>query len=123
MIRAALASLLVPTWGIYSGYELCENVPVHEGSEEYRDSEKFELKPRNWNAPGHLRDFITRLNAARNDNAAFRRLRKIEFIEIKNEQMIAWTRFDDARQNVMIMVATLDPYKPQDGWLRLPLGV
>jgi starch synthase (maltosyl-transferring) len=121
MIRAALASTLVPTWGIYSGFELCENTPLHGGSEEYLDSEKFEIRPRDWAAPGNIRDFIGRLNAARIENTAFRRLPNIEFADIKNDQMIAYARFNDDRTNIVIVVVTLDPTRPQDAWLRLPL--
>lgn len=121
MIRAALAATMSPTWGIYSGFELCEGAPLHAGSEEYLDSEKFEIRPRDWSAPGNIRDYIGRLNAARNDNAAFRKLANITFADVKNEQMIAFARFSDDFKNVVIVVVNLDPKKPQDAWLRLPL--
>ena len=121
MIRAALAATLSPTWGIYSGFELCEGTPLHEGSEEYLDSEKFEVRPRDWSAPGNIRDFIGRLNVARNENAAFLKLGNIVFADIKNEQMIAFARFNEDKTNVVIVVVNLDPKKSQDAWLRLPL--
>jgi hypothetical protein len=69
-IRAALAATLSTSWGIYSGYELCEGTPL-PGREEYLDSEKYQLKVRDWNKPGNIKAFITRLNRARLDHPAF----------------------------------------------------
>ncbi|MFG3662600.1 alpha-1,4-glucan--maltose-1-phosphate maltosyltransferase, partial [Streptomyces sp. NPDC047706] len=63
--RAVLAATLSPTWGVYSGYELCENVPLREGSEEYLDSEKYQLKPRDWDDPDSIAPLITQLNTIR----------------------------------------------------------
>ncbi|MBO7941172.1 alpha-1,4-glucan--maltose-1-phosphate maltosyltransferase, partial [Streptomyces sp. S9] len=64
-LRAVLAATLSPTWGIYSGYELAENTPLRPGSEEYLDSEKYQLKPRDWDTPDTLAPLITRLNDIR----------------------------------------------------------
>ena len=61
MIRAVLAATLSSVYGIYSGFELCENAAL-PGREEYLDSEKYQLKERDWDAPGNIKDWITRLN-------------------------------------------------------------
>ena len=66
-VRLLLAATLLPLYGIYSGFELCENVPVREGSEEYLDSEKYQLRPRDYDAPGNINADIQRLNAIRRD--------------------------------------------------------
>jgi len=120
-IRAALAATLSPTWGIYSGFELCENAPV-PGSEEYMDSEKFEIKPRDWNAPGNIKATITRLNAARRDNAALRKLSNITFADVQNDRVIGYVKTSEDRSNTVIAVISLDPHDPQASWLRLPLA-
>jgi hypothetical protein len=64
MIRVALAATLSPLYGIYSGYELCENEAL-PGREEYLDSEKYQYKERDWNAPGNIKEYVTKLNAIR----------------------------------------------------------
>ena len=69
-VRLILAATLSASYGIYSGFELCENVPVRPGSEEYLDSEKYEIKPRDWNQPGNLKELIARVNAIRRDHPA-----------------------------------------------------
>ncbi|MBV9080885.1 MAG: alpha-1,4-glucan--maltose-1-phosphate maltosyltransferase [Elusimicrobia bacterium] len=120
LIRATLAATMAPTWGIYSGFELCENDAV-TGTEEYLNSEKFEIKPRDWNLPGNIKDYIGRLNAIRNENVALQQLRNIEFFETKSDAIIGYARFSDDRSNVLINVVSLDPYQPRDTWLRLPL--
>ena len=86
-IRAVLASLLSPSWGMYAGYELFEHV-ARPGAEEYLDNEKYELRPRDWaaaEAQGRsLAPFVARLNAVRRDNPALRRLRNLRFHDIDN---------------------------------------
>ena len=64
-VRAVLASMLSPAWGVYAGYELYEHVPVRQGSEEYLDSEKYQLRPRDWNRPDSLAPYLTMLNRVR----------------------------------------------------------
>ncbi|MGH2756536.1 MAG: alpha-1,4-glucan--maltose-1-phosphate maltosyltransferase, partial [Actinomycetota bacterium] len=78
-IRLVLASLLSPSYGIYSGFELCENVPVKEGSEEYLNSEKFELRPRDWKKGPNLIGYITRINDVRKKHPALERLTNLTF--------------------------------------------
>src|SRR6185437_13841722 len=73
-VRLLLAATMSPLYGIYSGFELAENVPVRPGSEEYLDSEKYQIRVRDWNAPGNLNGDIALLNAIRRSNAALQRM-------------------------------------------------
>src|SRR4029434_2638705 len=77
-IRAVLAAMLSPTWGVYSGYELFEHVAVRPGSEEYLDSEKYQYRPRNWNQPS-LAGYLGRLNDIRRAHVALHWLRNLRF--------------------------------------------
>ncbi|MCP2339893.1 alpha-1,4-glucan--maltose-1-phosphate maltosyltransferase [Actinomadura rupiterrae] len=95
-IRAVLAALLAPAWGVYSGYELIENVPVRPGSEEYRDSEKYQYKPRDWEATESeglsIAPLITRLNAFRRAHPALHRLRNLRFHHVDQPEFIAFSK-------------------------------
>ncbi len=120
--RLVLAATLSPSYGIYSGYEHCESVPVHEGSEEYLDSEKYELKQRRLDGP--LLPLVKRLNAIRRENPALQRLEGVDFLETENDQLIAYIR--RAEGNVVLVCVNLDPKAEQEGvvvvpvWLGLP---
>ncbi|GAA4088690.1 alpha-1,4-glucan--maltose-1-phosphate maltosyltransferase [Actinomadura miaoliensis] len=95
-IRAILAALLSPTWGVYSGYELIENVPVRPGSEEYRDSEKYQYRPRDWEAAERegrsIAPLITRLNAFRRGHPALHRLRNLRFHHVDQPELICFSK-------------------------------
>ena len=78
-MRLALAATLSSVYGIYSGYELCENAAV-PGTEEYLDSEKYEIKVRDWNAPGNIREYVTRLNRIRRENPALHEYRNLRLL-------------------------------------------
>jgi starch synthase (maltosyl-transferring) len=118
-IRAVLAALMSPSWGLYSGYELCEHVAVREGSEEYLDSEKYQYRPRNWDDPSSLAPYITRLNEIRRNHAGFRRLRSIWFHTVSDDNLIAFSRVGPGRTDPVLTVVNLDPYSAQAGetWL------
>ncbi|MCE7007189.1 DUF3416 domain-containing protein [Kibdelosporangium philippinense] len=117
-LRAALAATLSPSWGVYSGYELYEHQAVREGSEEYLDSEKYELRPRNLeDAP--LRPWLTRLNEIRRALPALRQLRTLRFHHVDNDALIAYSKTDPATGNVVICVVTLDPINVQEGTVTL----
>jgi starch synthase (maltosyl-transferring) len=94
--RAVLAATLSPTWGMYSGFELCENTPVREGSEEYLHSEKYELRPRDWaraEAEGRsLAPLITRLNQLRRRHPALQHLRNLRFHHSDNDSVIVYSK-------------------------------
>jgi starch synthase (maltosyl-transferring) len=110
-IRAVLASMLTPSWGLYAGYELYEHV-ARPGAEEYVDNEKYELKPRDWaaaEAAGQsLAPYLTALNRVRRDNPALRRLRNLRFHAVDNEQMLCFSKRDEATGNTVIVVCLMD---------------
>ncbi|MEX2580853.1 MAG: alpha-1,4-glucan--maltose-1-phosphate maltosyltransferase [Verrucomicrobiales bacterium] len=120
-IRAALAATLSSSWGIYSGYELCENEPL-AGREEYLDSEKYQIKARDWNQPGNIKEFIGRLNRARRENAALQEYANIDFVPVDNDQMIAYYKWSPDRENIVVMVVNLDPRHRQESLIHLPLA-
>jgi starch synthase (maltosyl-transferring) len=119
-IRLVLAAFLSPSYGIYSGYELFENVPVKEGSEEYLDSEKFEVKHRDWNAAGNLAPYITRINETRRKHASLSAFRNLHFHEIDKEQIIAFSK-RSAHDDAFLVVVNLNPFNWEEGTLRLDL--
>jgi starch synthase (maltosyl-transferring) len=120
-LRALLAATLVPSYGIYSGYELCENEPASEENEEYKRSEKYEVKKRKWRSPGSLAPFLTRLNEIRRNHPAFAELRNIRFHHSANDQVLAWSKHTDDRSDVVLVVANLDPSNPHEDTLGLDL--
>ena len=134
-IRAVLAAMLSPTWGIYSGYELCENVPLRPGSEEYMDSEKYQYRPRDWEAAARdgigIADYITELNRIRRAHPALHRLRNLRFHGVDQPGLICFSKRVDnvpggPRDDTVLVVANLDPYQTREAtvWLDLPaLGV
>jgi starch synthase (maltosyl-transferring) len=121
-IRVVLAATLAATYGIYSGFELCENTALKEGSEEYLNSEKYELKPRDWNAPGNIKDLISRVNRIRHENAALQQSFRFQFLETRNDQIIAYMKWSEERSNVIVMVVNLDPYNVHAGLLTFPVN-
>jgi starch synthase (maltosyl-transferring) len=116
--RLVLAGTLSPTYGIYSGFERYENVPVREGSEEYLDSEKYEIKQRSLDGP--LLPLIKALNTARRENPALQRIDNITFLETENEQLFGFLKRSGA--NDVIVVVNLDPAAAQRGVCILPVG-
>ncbi len=119
-IRAALAATLSSSWGIYSGYELCEGTPL-PGREEYLDSEKYQLKARDWNKPGNIKPFLTRLNRARRENPALQSYANIDFIPADNEHILAFHKWSDDGQDRIIVVVNLDPRQRHESHIHLPL--
>ncbi|TDT33609.1 alpha-1,4-glucan--maltose-1-phosphate maltosyltransferase [Naumannella halotolerans] len=91
-IRAVLASMLSPTWGVYSGFELFENLPVRPGSEEYLDSEKYQYRPRDYDAEPNLNILLTRLNEIRDEHPALQQLRNLTFHHAPNSQVIVFSK-------------------------------
>ncbi|MGI8664293.1 MAG: maltotransferase domain-containing protein [Acidimicrobiales bacterium] len=122
-LRLVLAALLAPTYGIYSGYELCENQPASPDNEEYSRSEKYELKQRDWTAPGSLAGYVTKLNEIRRDHRAFRELRTVHFHETGNEQIIAWSKTAPDGSDPVLCIVNLDPAHPHEATLSLDLTV
>jgi starch synthase (maltosyl-transferring) len=119
--RLVLAATLSPSYGIYSGYESFENAPVREGSEEYVDSEKYEIKQRKLDGP--LLPLVKRLNDVRHKSPALQRLSNVTFLETENEALIAFAK--QAPGETLIVVANIDPHNAQEGVTIVPahLGV
>ncbi len=125
-IRAALAATMSPLWGVYSGYELFEHRPVRAGSEEYLDSEKYELRPRDFDgalAQGQsLEPFISRLNEIRHLHPALREMRTVKFHTIENDALLAYSKFDPVSGDCVLVVVTLNAFGPEEAtlWLDMP---
>jgi starch synthase (maltosyl-transferring) len=122
MARLVLAATLGASYGIYGpAFELCENRPREPGSEEYLDSEKYEIK--NWDIarPDSLKDFIARVNRIRRENPALHSNWSLRFHEVGNEQLICYSKRTDDLSNVVLVVVNLDPHHTQSGWVEFPL--
>ncbi len=130
-LRAALAATLVPTYGIYAGYELMEHV-ARPGAEEQIDNEKYEYKNRRWedDEPGGAREgrtlagYLTRLNEIRRSHPALHRLRDIRFHHVDDENFLAFSkrrRLPDGTEDVVVVVANLDPHSTRATTLRLDM--
>jgi len=118
-LRAILAATLSPTWGIYSGYELAENTPLREGSEEYLNSEKYQIKARNWDTDDTLAPLITQLNTIRRANPALRQLRDLHFHHADQESVIAYSKRSGS--NTVLVVVNLDPHHTQEATVSLDM--
>jgi starch synthase (maltosyl-transferring) len=118
-IRLVLAALLSPTYGIYSGYELYENVPLHEGSEEYLHSEKYELRHRDYNAKGNLMPYITRVNEIRQKNPALAEFRNLHFHHADKDNVMAFSKATDG--NAILAVVSLNPWHWEEATIGLDL--
>jgi starch synthase (maltosyl-transferring) len=138
-IRAVLAAMLSPTWGIYSGYELCENVPLRPGSEEYLYSEKYQYKPRDWEGAersgASIAPFIGQLNLIRRAHPALHRLRNLRFHHVDQPELICFSKrvtvaeTGQASQagtaaqkaDTVLVVVNTDPHQPREAtaWLDL----
>ncbi len=124
-IRATLAATMSPTWGVYSGFELYEWEPVKPGSEEYLNSEKYELRPRDFTAAAatgnSLEPYLTRLNEVRRAHPALQQLRNITFHHVDNDAIIAYSKSDPATGDTVLIVCTLDSHAAQEGTIALDL--
>jgi starch synthase (maltosyl-transferring) len=123
VVRLILATTLGASYGIYGpAYELMENTPREHGSEEYLDSEKYEIRHRQMGGPDSLRDLITRVNAIRRQNPALQSNAGLEFQRINNDQMIAYSKRTPDNRNVILTVVNLDNQANQAGMIELSLS-
>ncbi|MFZ4116102.1 MAG: alpha-1,4-glucan--maltose-1-phosphate maltosyltransferase [Chthoniobacterales bacterium] len=120
LIRATLAATLSSIYGIYSGFELCENAAI-PGKEEYADSEKYQFKERDWNAPGNIKPWITRLNQIRKTNSALQNIHRIQFCHSNNSAIIAYLRSSEDNTNHLLITVNLDPHHQQAATIKVPL--
>jgi starch synthase (maltosyl-transferring) len=125
-IRAVLAATMSSAWGVYSGYELFEHRAVREGSEEYLNSEKYELRPRDFEAAvtdgESLEPFLTRLNEIRRVHPALHDLRTIKFHHPDNDALLAYSKFDPVTGDQVLVVVTLNPFGPEQATLWLDMA-
>ena len=123
MVRLILAATLGASYGIYGpAFELCVNEARDVGGEEYLNSEKYELKAWDLEAPGNLAELIGRVNRIRRENPALQSDRGLRFHAVDNEQMLVYSKSTEDRENILLVVVNLDPHHVQRGWLELPLG-
>ncbi len=120
MIRVLLAATLSTLYGIYSGYELCENEAL-PGREEYLDSEKYQWKERDWHAPGNIKDWITRLNKIRKENRALQFYDNLRFYHADNDAILFYGKMTPARDNIILIVVNLDPHRKQNSYVNVPI--
>jgi starch synthase (maltosyl-transferring) len=121
--RLILAATMTPSYGIYSGYELCENEPMADTNEEYLRSEKYELKRRDFDSPRSLAPLIEQLNDIRRRHPALQRLRTVRFHQSTNDQVLAYSKHTEDRSDVVLVVANIDPLHAHETTLGLDLGV
>lgn len=120
--RLTLAATLSANYGVYGpAYELLEREPREFGSEEYLNSEKYEVRYWETGRPESLKDFITRVNRIRRENRALQQDWNLEFYPVDNEQLICYGKWNQDYSNIIIGLVNLDPYHKQTGWVNLPL--
>lgn len=120
LIRAALATMGSGLWGMYSGFELCEAEPV-PGKEEYFDSEKYQLRPRNYQAPGNINAEITRLNQIRRENPALQTHLGFQAYTAWNDNIVYFGKRTADLSNFILIAVSLDPHNAQEAHFELPL--
>jgi starch synthase (maltosyl-transferring) len=119
-IRAALAATLGGLWGIYNGFELCENRALPD-SEEYADSEKYEFKVWDWDRPGNIKAFIAELNRIRHENSAFGDWLNLEFLPADNPRVLFYARMASAAHEMIFVAISLNPHGDEATTIELPL--
>jgi starch synthase (maltosyl-transferring) len=121
-IRLVLAATLGASYGIYSGYELAEHVPVKPGSEEYLDSEKYQVRVRNFDDPNSLAELVARVNGVRREHPALQRDWGLRFHPTDNPQLIAYSKRSVDGTDLVLTIVNLDPANMHHGFVQLPLA-
>ncbi|KAA5606211.1 alpha-1,4-glucan--maltose-1-phosphate maltosyltransferase [Roseospira marina] len=121
MIRAVLAATLSTVYGIYNGFELCENDPI-PGKEEYNNSEKYEFKVWDWERPGHIKDLLRRLNRIRLDNPALWRFETLRFYPCDNDDVLFYGKMSPDGDSLIFVLCTVNPFDGQHAWMQFPLA-
>ena len=122
MVRAVLAATLGANYGVYGpAFEHCENRPREPGSEEYFNSEKYEIRHWDISRPDSLAPLLALLNRARRENPALQQDWNLEFVPADNDELICYAKFDDARANVIVVAVNLDPYHRRSAFVEMPL--
>jgi len=122
MARLILAATLSANYGIYGpAFELCENRALRSGSEEYLDSEKYQVRAWDLTSPGSLKGLISRVNEIRRENAALQSDWSLRFHPLDNDQLIAYSKVTEDLSDVILVIVNLDPRYKQSGWIDVPL--
>jgi starch synthase (maltosyl-transferring) len=116
-----LAATLSPVYGIYNGFELCENTPI-PGREEYLHSEKYEYKVWDWERPGNIKDDVAVLNRFRRNNPALQEFLNLRFLNCNDPNILAYAKISSDRANVVMIVVNLDPHGVHEDTVELPLA-
>ena len=123
MIRLILAATLGANYGIYGpAFELCENTPLEPGSEEYLNSEKYELKQWDLGSPRSLKNLIARINRIRRENPALHSDANLRFHETDNPAVICYSKATDDLSDIVIVLCNLDAFHTQSGWVNLDVA-
>ena len=118
--RFVLAATLSPTYGIYNSYELCENTAI-AGTEEYQDSEKYEIRHWDWDRPGNIRDYITQINRIRREQPALQAFTNLRFYDSDNDHILFYGKMTADKTNILLIAVNMDPYTAQEARLTIPL--
>ena len=118
--RLVLAATLSPTYGIYNSYELCENKAI-PGTEEYQDSEKYEIRHWDWDRPGNIRDYITRINQIRRDHPALHTFTNLQFYQSDNDHILFYGKMNADKSDILLFAVNMDPYTIHEARLRIPI--
>jgi starch synthase (maltosyl-transferring) len=121
-IRLILAATLGASYGIYSGYELAENVPVKEGSEEYLDSEKYQIRARNFGHPTSLAGLIRTINTVRRHHPALQHDHGLTFHPTDNPDLLCYSKRSVDGRDLILSVVNVDPFRMHHGYVKLPLA-
>ncbi|MBF0466308.1 MAG: alpha-1,4-glucan--maltose-1-phosphate maltosyltransferase [Nitrospirae bacterium] len=119
-MRFVLAATLSSVYGIYSGYELCENTAI-TGKEEYFDSEKYDYKVWDWDRAGNIKDFITKINRIRRENEALHNYKNLRFYHADNENILFYGKTDTNNKNIILCAVNLDPFNTHSSKLTIPI--
>lgn len=119
-IRLVLAATISSLYGIYNGFELCENIPRLPGSEEYADSEKYQYKVWDWNRPGNIKEYISKVNTIRRDNPALHESRNLHLLRSDSDQILFYGKWTNDRSNVILVAINLDPATTHDSTVYVP---
>ncbi|MDP8235197.1 MAG: DUF3416 domain-containing protein [Candidatus Erginobacter occultus] len=121
MLRIALAAAICPLYGMYSGYELLENEPLVPGKESYHDSEKYQVKVRNWNRAGNIKGYIAKLNRIRKANPALQYYDNLRFFNSTDEAILFFGKVSPDGKNRILAAVNLDPFAAHTGRVTVPL--
>ncbi|MGQ9368859.1 maltotransferase domain-containing protein [Azospirillum sp. A39] len=120
MSRAVLAATLSPAYGIYGPYLVCEAEP-YPGKQEYNHSEKYEIRHWDWDRPGNIKDYITRINKIRRENPALHFLSNLRFYNAWEDNILFYGKMTEAKDNIVLVAVNLDPHAGHGGTIEIPL--